>query len=78
MRKRNHDSCIAISSKCCNNDAGQRLNKFIEKVFYCVSKSFMYKFIRKKNIKINGKKILPSYILKEGDFVSVFGLYRFD
>ncbi len=38
----------------------------------------MYKFIRKKNIKINGKKILSSYILKEGDFVSVFGLYRFD
>ncbi len=59
------------------NDAGQRLNKFIEKVFYCVPKSLMYKFIRKKNIKINGKKILPSYILKEGDVVSVFGLDSF-
>ena len=59
------------------NDEGQRLNKFIEKVFNCLPKSLMYKFIRKKNIKLNKKKVLPSYILKKGDVVSVFGLNSF-
>ena len=59
------------------NDEGQRLNKFIEKVFNCLPKSLIYKFIRKKNIKLNGKKVLLSNILKKGDVVSVFGLDSF-
>ena len=38
------------------NDANQRLDKFLQKRFKTLPKSLMYKYIRKKCIKINGKK----------------------
>ena len=38
------------------NDAGQRLDKFLGKYFKTMPKSLIYKGIRKKRIKINGKK----------------------
>ena len=41
------------------NDAGQRLNKFIEKTFPAIPPSLMYKSIRTKNIKINRKRCTP-------------------
>ncbi len=59
------------------NDAGQRLNKFIEKTYFSMPLSLMYKNIRKKNIKVNRKSSKPQYILKLGDIVSVYGLDEF-
>lgn len=59
------------------NDAGQRLNKFIEKTYFNVPLSLMYKNIRKKNVKVNHKPSKPQYILKIGDVVSVYGLDEF-
>ena len=59
------------------NDSGQRLNKFIEKCYFNVPKSLIYKAIRTKNIKVNKKRTIASYILKEGDFVLVYGLDEF-
>ena len=56
------------------NDAGQRLNKFIEKTFLNIPNSLIYKSIRKKNIKINNKKSFFNYILNFGDIVNVYGL----
>ena len=38
------------------NDSGQRLDKFLGKYFKTMPKSLIYKGIRKKRIKINGKK----------------------
>ena len=59
------------------NDAGQRLNKFIEKTYFNVPLSLMYKNIRKQNVKVNHKPSKPQYILKIGDVVSVYGLDEF-
>ena len=54
------------------NDSGQRLDKFLGK--YCVNmpQSLMYKAIRKKRIKVNGKKSEISYRLNEGDVVDMY------
>lgn len=54
------------------NDCGQRIDKFITKSLPNLPKSMMYKLIRKKDIKINGKRCQISTILNEGDTVTVF------
>lgn len=54
------------------NDSGQRLNKFLEKVFPNLPKSMMYKSIRKKNIKINRKRCDAKDILLAGDVVDIY------
>ena len=38
------------------NEAGQRINKFLLKYLNKAPSSFVYKMIRKKNIKLNHKK----------------------
>ncbi len=55
-----------------NNDAGQRVDKFILKTFPKLPKSLMFKEIRKKNIKVNRKRIEPSTILNEGDKIELY------
>ena len=54
------------------NDAGQRLDKFLTKYFKNMPQSAIYKYIRKKRIKVNGKKCEISYRLKEGDELSLY------
>ena len=54
------------------NDAGQRLNKFIEKTFPTIPSSLMYKSIRTKNIKINRKRCTPDQKLCEGDLLDIW------
>lgn len=54
------------------NDAGQRLNKFIEKSFPLIPASLMYKSIRTKNIKVNKKRCTPDQKLTEGDVVDLW------
>lgn len=54
------------------NDAGQRLNKFIEKTFPAIPVSMMYKSIRTKNIKVNKKRCTPDQRLCEGDLVDIW------
>ncbi len=54
------------------NDAGQRLNKFIEKSFPAIPVSLMYKSIRTKNIKVNKKRCTPDQKLCEGDLVDIW------
>ena len=39
-----------------DNDAGQRLDKFLSKAVKRLPKSLMYKSIRLKRIKVNGKR----------------------
>ena len=38
------------------NEAGQRLDRFLEKYMDQAPKSFFYKMLRKKNITLNGKR----------------------
>jgi len=54
------------------NDSGQRLDKFLTKYFKSMPKSLIYKGIRKKRIKINGKRAEINYVLKCGDKVDLY------
>lgn len=54
------------------NDAGQRLDKFISKAVPALPQSLMYKEIRRKNIKVNGKRAQISDKLCEGDVVALY------
>ena len=54
------------------NDCGQRVDKFITKALPELPKSMMYKLIRKKDIKINGKRCEISSRLNDGDIVTVY------
>ncbi len=54
------------------NDANQRLDKFLQKRFKTLPKSLMYKYIRKKCIKVNGKKCDIQTMLREGDILTLY------
>ena len=54
------------------NDAGQRLDKFITKRFPTMPKSLLYKYIRTKYIKVNGKKCTADTQLREGDVLTLY------
>ncbi len=54
------------------NDAGQRLDKYITKSFPLIPQSLMYKYIRNKRIKVNGKKSEISYKLCVDDVISMY------
>ena len=54
------------------NDSGLRLDKFIKKVLKFAPDSLIYKYIRKKRIKVNGKKEEISYKLIEGDILEFY------
>lgn len=54
------------------NDSGQRLDKFILKAVPRLPQSMMYKAIRNKRIKLNGKRAEISSRLCEGDTVQMY------
>lgn len=54
------------------NNANQRFDKFLLKYLNKAPKSFIYKMLRKKNIKLNGKKAEGNEMLKTGDEVALF------
>jgi 23S rRNA pseudouridine955/2504/2580 synthase len=54
------------------NQAGQRLDKFLNKYLPNAGSSFLYKMLRKKNITLNGKKAEGKEILVIGDVVTSF------
>lgn len=54
------------------NDAGQRLDKFLSKTFPELKKSMMYKAIRNKKIKVNRKRCEHNQFLEEGDKILLF------
>lgn len=58
--------------KISQNESGQRLDKYLLKYFQQASKSFLYKMLRKKNIKLNGKKAEGNEKLRLGDVVSIY------
>ncbi len=54
------------------NDSGQRLDKFITKSVKGLPLSLMYKYIRKKRIKVNGKRAEEKQKLEVGDLVEMY------
>lgn len=58
--------------KITKNDAGLRLDKFIVKACPILPSSLMFKYIRTKRIKVNGKRGEISTRLNEGDIVSAY------
>ena len=54
------------------NDANQRLDKYIRKSLPNLPQTIMYKYIRIKRIKVNGKRAEISTILKVGDIIDMY------
>ncbi len=54
------------------NDSGQRLDKFLAKRFKELPKALMYKYIRTKYIKLNGKRCEISTRLNKGDILTLY------
>ena len=54
------------------NDAGQRLDKFLAKCTEGMPKSLLYKYIRKKRVKVNGARAHEGDILAQGDTVELW------
>ena len=54
------------------NDAGQRVDKFLGKAVPLLPQSLMYKYLRLKRIKLNGKRAEISTRLAEGDVLSLY------
>ncbi len=55
-----------------DNEGNQRLDKFLLKYFNKAPKSFVYKMVRKKNIKYNGKRAKGNEILTGDDEVQIY------
>ncbi len=55
-----------------DNEAGQRLNKFLMKYLNEATSSFIYKMLRKKNIVLNDKKAAGDEILSCGDNIKLY------
>lgn len=54
------------------NENEQRLDRFLQKYLEKAPRSFVFKMIRKKNIKVNDKKAEPETIIYEGDRVQLY------
>lgn len=54
------------------NQAGQRLDKLLQKILNKAPKSFIYKMLRKKNIVLNGKKAEGSEIVLPKDKIIMY------
>lgn len=54
------------------NDAGQRVDKFLIKMLKTMPKSLVYKSLRKKRIKVNGKRAQENLMLQEGDVLEAY------
>lgn len=55
-----------------SSSEGQRLNKFLGRYLDNAPQSFLYKMLRKKNIKYNNGKADGSEILKAGDRIQIY------
>ncbi len=53
-------------------EQNQRLDKFLQKYLNTAPKSFVFKMLRKKNIKVNDKRCDGNYILQEDDIVNIY------
>ncbi|MBP3336847.1 MAG: RluA family pseudouridine synthase [Clostridia bacterium] len=55
-----------------SNDAGQRLDKFLIKYFKTMPQSMVYKALRKKRVRVNGKHEKEAFKLSCGDVLELY------
>ena len=55
-----------------HSEANQKVFKFVKKYLNNAPLSLIYKVFRKKNVKVNGKRVNEDYILKESDFIQIY------
>lgn len=55
-----------------SNDGGQRLDKFVQKTVRGMPSSLLYKYLRLKKIKVNGKRAEGGQMLAAGDVVTMY------
>ena len=53
-------------------EAGQRFDRFLSKYMPGAASGFLHKMLRKKNIKLNGKKAEGNEKVREGDTIQIF------
>ena len=54
------------------NDGGQRLDKYMSKAFPTMSQAMIYKYLRKKCVRVNGIHASAQTVLHEGDELRFF------
>ena len=54
------------------NSANQRLDKYLTKALPALPQSLLYKYLRLKRIKVNGKRADAPLKLKAGDVVTMY------
>jgi len=54
------------------NDGGQRVDRFLVKAFPALPQALLYKYIRLKRVKVNGKRTELSYRLAKGDILQLY------
>ena len=59
------------------NDAGQRVDKFLTKAVPKLPKNLLYKYLRLKRIKVNGKRCEISTRLACGDVMQLYIMTNF-
>ena len=57
------------------NDANQRIDKYLKKLLCNASSNFIYKMFRKKDININGTRVNEKYILQKGPSLEVITIF---
>lgn len=60
------------SLKIPQEEAGQRLDKYLAKYLNKAPRGFLYKMLRKKNIKRNGKRAEANMLLEAGDILELY------
>ncbi len=55
-----------------NSEANQKVFKIVKKYLNNAPLSLIYKIFRKKDVKVNGKRVNEDYILKENDFLQIY------
>ena len=54
------------------NESEQRIDRFLMKLLKNTSRGNIYKLLRKKVIKLNGKKVSPETFIKENDLIQIY------
>jgi len=63
---------FSLFSRVGKNDSNQRLDRFLKKYMDEAGTGFIYKMLRKKNIKVNESKASPEMMIFEGDTIQLY------
>lgn len=58
--------------KITEQDANQRIDKFLKRILKEAPLSFIYKMFRQKDVKVNGKRAAIDYLVQEGDEIDIY------